>query len=462
MSELPKGWAKSQLGQVITLNEKVKGIDDETECGFVPMALMPTAYRGVVTFETKTWEKCKKGFTQFQNNDVLLAKITPCFENGKGGIATGLPNGIGAGSTEYFVLRSLGGLIKPEYLHAFVKSKEFMDDCEVHMGGSVGHKRVPKDYLLKYEIPLAPLNEQIRIANKLDSILAKVDKAQARLDKIPAILKRFRQSVLSAATSGELTKEWRSGRFTWVTKKIDDLADVKGGKRLPKGEELVEDDTGCPYIRAGQLKNGTVISGINARSKQLYLSPEAQAMISRYIVETGDVYITIVGASIGDAGIVPESSDGANLTENAAKITNFKVPLLSEYLAYWLRSEKLQQLIKLEIKSGAQGKLALKRIKDLPVPYTDIVEQQEIVERVHSLFCKAGKIEKQYLDAKARLDRLTQSILAKAFRGELVPQDPNDEPAEQLLERILKEREQVAPKKTTRKRNTKAKTAEKG
>jgi type I restriction enzyme S subunit len=302
----------------------------------------------------------------------------------------------------------------------------------------------------KIPVKLAPLNEQIRIADKLDSILAKVDQAQARFDKIPHILKRFRQSVLVAATSGELTREWRGkdesfeteipGFFIpieWQYSNIESIGAVKGGKRLPKGDELTEVDTGLPYIRAGQLKNGTVIQGDNARNKQMFLQPETQAQIKRYTVNEGDAYLTIVGASIGDAGIIPKALHLANLTENAAKITDLSSLINASFLSIWLRSEKLQQLIQLEIKSGAQGKLALKRINTLPVPLPPLDEQNEIVRRVEELFSYAGKVERGYQEVKSRVDRLTQSILAKAFRGELVEQNPNDEPAEKLLARIV-------------------------
>ena len=221
---------------------------------------------------------------------------------------------------------------------------------------------------------------------------------------------------------------------------MGDLAEVKGGKRLPKGEELTPEDTGYPYIRAGQLKEGTV-----SKEGQLFVPRRVHPQISRYIVNSGDVYITIVGACIGDAGVVPVRCDGFNLTENAAKICDFKASLSSDYLAAWLRSQYLQQLIRHEIKSGAQGKLALKRIKELPVPYPPFEEQTEIIRRVEQLFAFADQLEAKVASAKSRIDHLTQSILAKAFRGELVPQDPNDEPASVLLDRIKAQRA-AAPK----------------
>ncbi|HGS4879153.1 TPA: restriction endonuclease subunit S [Vibrio parahaemolyticus] len=494
MSELPKGWVNTQIGQVITLNEKLKGIDDEIECGFVPMALMPTAYRGFVNFETKTWGSCKKGFTQFKDDDVLLAKITPCFENGKGGIVTGLPNGIGAGSTEYFVLRCIDELIQPQYLHAFVKSKKFMDDCEVHMGGSVGHKRVPKDYLLKYEIPLAPLNEQIRITNKLDSILAKVDKAQARLDKIPAILKRFRQSVLAAATSGELTKEWRaenpsatsepilnelsSFKFDARTKKLVDkeirpdeistdlpsgwkwvrlcgITDVVSG--VAKGSKTKEETVSLPYLRVANVQRGYL-----DLSEVKYIDV-AQSKGENLKLEKGDVLFN-EGGDIDKLGRgwVWEGQIEDCIHQNhvfRARILSNKIQ--PKYLSFYGNESARDYFLREGTQTVNLANLNKTTLSLLPVPLPPEEEQVEIVRQVDRLLNKANKVEKQYLDAKARLDRLTQSILAKAFRGELVQQDPSDEPAEKLLERILAEKEQRELKKTTRKRTKNAKTAEK-
>jgi type I restriction enzyme S subunit len=189
----------------------------------------------------------------------------------------------------------------------------------------------------------------------------------------------------------------------------------------------------------------------------MYLKAHVQEQIKRYIVNEGDAYITIVGASIGDAGVVPANYDGANLTENAAKICEFSRPMNSDFIGFWLRSQLIQQLIRLEIKSGAQGKLALKRIKTLPIPNISIQEQTEIVRLVEQHFALADTLEKNLKNAKQRVDNLTQSILAKAFRGELVPQDPNDEPAEQLLARIKTARAEAELLEKAAKKAAKAK-----
>ncbi len=330
-------------------------------------------------------------------------------------------------------------------------------------------KHLSSKTLEQTPFPLPSLAEQKQIAAKLDELLAQVDTVKTRLDAIPAILKRFRQSVLAAAVSGRLTEEWRGNNeyiktefgwaipIGWELVQIEDVAEVKGGKRLPKGEQLVSDDTGYPYIRAGQLKEGSVNP-----SGQLYLTKAVQEKISRYIVNAGDVYITIVGACIGDAGIIPSEFDGANLTENAAKICLFKRSLLNAYLVTWLRSQYLQDIVQLEIKSGAQGKLALKRIKVMPVPMTSMEEQTEIVHRVEQLFAFADQIEQRVRDAQTRVNQLTQSILAKAFRGELTAewreQNPDlisgENSAQALLEQIRAEQAERKLRQRGRRKST--------
>ncbi|EAB3761526.1 restriction endonuclease subunit S, partial [Salmonella enterica] len=119
--KLPEGWATSTINEMCNLNPKLK-LDDDLDVGFMPMAGVPTTYLGKCNFETKKWSEVKKGFTQFQNDDVIFAKITPCFENGKAVVIKEFPNGYGAGSTEYYVLRSINGLINPHWLFALVKT----------------------------------------------------------------------------------------------------------------------------------------------------------------------------------------------------------------------------------------------------------------------------------------------------------------------------------------------------
>ena len=435
MSQLPKGWVSSKLQDSIFLNEKLVGVPDDTECGFVPMALVPTKYGEGIQFESRIWAECKKGYTQFQNNDVLLAKITPCFENGKGALVSGLPNGIGAGSTEYFVLRSVGGLVEPKYLHAFVKTKEFLINCETNMSGSVGHRRVPKDYLLSYTVPLAPLPEQKRIVEKLDEVLAQVDTIKARLDGIPNLLKRFRQSVLASAVSGKLTEEWRTGRSLkqWVTLNLNEVT-----------SHVVD----CPHSTPKWSDEGRYCVRTTAfnpfyldLSGQDYVNDEVfEQRTSRLTPEAGDILYSREG-TVGIACQIPEGVELCLGQRMVVIRANEKVN--AKYLTIVLNSDHILRIVR-ELTIGSTApRVNMKVIRDYPIPVPDCIEQKEIVRLVDQYFAFANTIEAQVKKAQARVDSLTQSILAKAFRGELVPQNDDDESAEVLLERIAKARKEA-------------------
>lgn len=315
----------------------------------------------------------------------------------------------------------------------------------VDQAKGVAQKNINLSILKALEIPLPPYGEQKRIVAKLDTMFGHLDQLKARLENIPVLLKQFRQAVLTQAVTGKLTEEWRGknkleevnitkirkeGKLLlndraneydlsmlpekWNWRIISEVADVKGGKRLPKGEQLVPENTGLPYIKAGDLKNGTVL--VNQLE---YLLPEIQERIKRYTVDKGDVYMTNVGACIGDAGIIPDEMDKANLTENALKMCNL-VGVYNLYLAYWLRSPIAQGFIQRTILSGAQGKLALGRLESFPIPLAPLKEQKEIVRRVESLYALADRVEVSYIALQEKIDHLPQAILAKAFRGELV------------------------------------------
>jgi type I restriction enzyme S subunit len=473
---LPEGWVLTTLRDACEINPSKASKDSlpaDAPVTFVPMPAVDAEEGAITKPQTRTFSEVRKGFTSFRENDVIMAKITPCMENGKAAIARNLINGLGFGSTEFHVFRSTGAAL-PEFVYHFIRQESYRRAAEAEMTGSVGQKRVPQTFFETTELPLPPLPEQVRIVKCLTELLNTVKASHEKLSRVAAILKRFRQGVLAAACSGRLTEDFprnldthamdsKSGlpdeelpriADSWRWVRIGDVGKVKGGKRLPKGQPLVSDNTGYPYIRAGNLKDGTVTGEI------LFLTPAIQKKIARYTVKSGDAYITIVGACIGDAGTIPDEFDGANLTENAAKITEL-TRVRSSYLAIVLRSPFLQDRILDRIHSASQGKLALHRIAALPIPLPVLEEQEEIICRVNKLFRLADTIEHRVARTGTLADKLTQSILAKAFRGELVPTEAElarregreYEPASVLLERIRRARADTtdSPSKLKRK-----------
>lgn len=169
--EIPENWVWSRLGEICEVNPRNK-VDDELDAGFIPMPMVSQLFGVKPTFEIRKWGSIKSGFTHFANNDVVVAKITPCFENSKAGIVSDLPNGIGAGTTELNVLRG-SQFVLPEYIYAFVKRSDFLKNGECIMRGVAGQQRVPTEYFYNTLIPLPPLSEQKRIVAEIEKQFAK-------------------------------------------------------------------------------------------------------------------------------------------------------------------------------------------------------------------------------------------------------------------------------------------------
>ena len=168
--ELPCGWSWARLLTPVALDPK-NIVDDEVEASFLPMAAIEEGFRSVYHPETRRWADIKQGFTQFADNDVVFAKISPCFENGKYFIAKDLMNGIGAGTTELFVLRSPSADFNRSYLFHFLASDYFMGDAKKTFMGSVGQQRIKRDYLERMLLPVPPAPEQARIVDVIEEVL---------------------------------------------------------------------------------------------------------------------------------------------------------------------------------------------------------------------------------------------------------------------------------------------------
>jgi type I restriction enzyme S subunit len=250
-------------------------------------------------------------------------------------------------------------------------------------------------------VPVPPLSEQRRIAEILDKADALRAKRRAALAQLDALT----QSIFVDMFGDPATnlKEWPI-----VT--IADICEVRGGKRLPKGEEYSSVPTPFRYIRVLDLKGGNV-----DESALVYLKPEVQAEIARYTVNAGDVIISIAG-SIGLVAAVPQSLDGVNLTENAAKLVPRQPRLYeAEYLATFLGSNHAQSQIHSYVGKVTIGKLALFRIERIAVPLPPIELQREFVRRLAALGSRAAGQRASAL----RLDDLFASLQYYAFRGEL-------------------------------------------
>ena len=326
--------------------------------------------------------------------------------------------------------------------------------------------------------PLAPLNEQKRIADKLDAVLVGVDACRERLDRVPAILKRFRQSVLAAATSGKLTEEWRDANPSKVgaaqlVEKVHGAHESAGGHKAGNAAPPTEDvhdlsadmfphcwalltlrdlvlpdrpitygilkpgpelESGVSYVRVADFPNERLnLSTIRRTSREI------DQEFKRSRLRNGDLLLSIRG-TVGRLIVIPVELDGANITQDSARLS-IQPSVNRDFVLWYLRSDLAQARMKDAIKGVAVRGINIGDVRALQVPLPSREEQNEIVRRVEVLFAYADRLEARYTAARAQVERLTPALLAKAFRGELVPQDPNDEPAAMLLERIRNEKE---------------------
>lgn len=200
-------WNFTSIGTVCDINPKtvLPDFSDDSIVSFLPMPTVE-AETGAFSPETVEYKKVKKGYTKFQNNDVLFAKITPCMENGKSCVVHDLIQGVGFGSTEFHVLRCHAGML-PEYVFYFVVQKAFRSKAISFMTGAVGQKRVPADYLRDCEIPVPTLAEQEKIVAEIESRFERADALETAVDRALNDAEKLKQAVLKKAFSGELVPQ---------------------------------------------------------------------------------------------------------------------------------------------------------------------------------------------------------------------------------------------------------------
>lgn len=309
--------------------------------------------------------------------------------------------------------------------------------------------QITRQSLSKVMVKLAPLAEQTRIVVKLDELLAQIDTLKARIDGVPALLKRFRQSVLTAAVSGQLTEEWRDGaEASWGYQRAAEVCEKVQSGGTPK-EGFSE--SGVPFLKVYNIVN----QQIDFEYRPQYISKNVHHhSSSKSITLPGDVVMNIVGPPLGKVATIPSNHPEWNINQ---AITLFRPSknIVSGWISIiLLGGENLRNIINETKGSAGQINISLSQCRNFVFPVPDVDEQGEIVRRVNKLFTFADQLESRVKAAQARIDRLNQSILAKAFRGELVPQDPNDEPAGVLLERIKAQRATAPVAKRSRRTAT--------
>lgn len=440
MSELPIGWVEAMLDNLVELNPRHPDHSDlSTTVSFVPMPAVNAESGQIQSPGTRPLSDVWKGFTHFANGDVIFAKITPCMENGKIAVARNLANGLACGSTEFHVLRSNGAVL-PDYIWSYLRQSSFREDAEASMTGAVGQRRVPTSYLRESVLPLPPLAEQRRIVAKLDALTARTARARTDLDRIPALAARYKQVLLSMAFQGELTREWRTKHNLAVSNRLMPLKTFC--RSLTDGDHQAPPKaaSGIPFITISAINDGQL--RLEKASRYVPRSYVDSLKNSR-VPKRGDVLYSVTG-SYGITALVKGDQEFV-FQRHIAILKPDPSRTTGEFLTLILAAPEVVEQASAVATGTAQLTVPLSGLREFQIPDMELDEQQEVIHLVGRAFAKIDRLTAEATYARRLLDRLDQSILAKAFRGEMVPQDPTDEPASELLARIKADR-QTAPK----------------
>ncbi|OEE79293.1 restriction endonuclease subunit S [Vibrio ordalii] len=453
MSELPKGWVETKWKDIAGVDGFRRGPfggNLKKSCfvqeGFAVYEQYAPINDDCSSFRYFITEDKFEELSGFHVNvgDFLIS----C--SGTMGRITRVPEGAPQGVINQALLRIRlqPEFIDPNYFLKLFKSPVMQGHVlNKSVGGAIQNLAAVKE-LKEIPLPLAPLAEQKRIVAKLDEVLAQVDTIKARLDRIPAILKRFRQSVLAAAVSGKLTEEWRGNAeysnsknqlvpSTWEIRAAKDICVKVQSGSTPRNDPFNQNGT-IPFLKVYNIVN----QKIDFDYKPQFITSETHIeSLKRSVAYPGDILMNIVGPPLGKVAILTDQYPEWNLNQAITLFRANEEILLNKYLYFVLCEGELVRVVMPETKgSVGQVNISLSQCRDSLIPLPPLEEQKEIVRLVDQYFAFADTIEAQVKKAQARVDNLTQSILAKAFRGELVAQNPNDEPAEKLLERIAQAR----------------------
>ena len=430
--DVPNNWEWVRIKTACVINPR-NSIDDNTEVSFVPMANIKEGYANKFISDIRVWKKVKKGYTHFANNDIGIAKITPCFENKKSVVFSSLINGYGAGTTELYILRTISSLVIPEYLLNFVKRDNFIAGGVLTFSGDVGQQRVTKDYVANYLFTLPPLNEQQRILNAVhtatsliesiekanDNLIRDIDKTKAKIldlairgklvpqdpndEPASVLLERIRAEKEELIKQGKIKRDKKESVIfkgddnsyyekignditciddeipfdipdTWSWTRISTIADITMGSS-PKSQDICNDNQ---YIEFHQGKiyfsKKTLIKSNQYTRKTTKLAPK-QSVLLCVRAPVGELNITDRDICIG-RGLASIKSLG-NINE--------------EFIFYWLHPYKTYLIN--QSTGSTFSAIRSDTVRNILIPLPPLMEQKEILNKIQKVFTLLEDLE---------------------------------------------------------------------
>lgn len=442
-----KGWLETKLGIVCTKPQYGWTSSSSTE-GKIKLLRTTDISHPPVRWDTVPFcEKIPEDLDKYliQINDILVSRA------GSIGLSYRINEKDKIENTVFasYLIR-FKPLINPEFVEYYLLSNNYLGYISGFKSG-IAVPNVNATKLCDMPFPLPPLAEQKRIATKLDAVLPRIEKLKERLNKSKELIKKFRQSVLNAAVTGKLTEEWNENEWEYVN--LMDHSIKIGSGATPRGGRENYKDSGIPLIRSLNVH----FEGFN-EDGLAFIDEKQASKLDNVIVKENDVLLNITGASIGRVTIAPKNMDGARVNQHVCIIRPIE-SILSKFLSIYLSSSVMQDFIVKENYGVTRQALTKTMIENFRIPLPSLDEQHEIVKRVDELFTITDKIKKRLENLSQQIDDLGKSVLAKAFRGELVPTEADlaekeghcYETAEELLERIKTEKKKLEAERKKRK-----------
>ena len=432
--DVPENWCWVRLGDVLQINPRSK-VEDEMPVSFIPMTLLEDGYSNKFSFEERLWKDVKSGFTHFANNDVVVAKITPCFQNRKSAVMTNLINGFGAGTTELHVLRPINNLVYSKYILCLVKTEYFIGDGVLSMTGTAGQQRVGKGYIQNLLCPLPPRSEQLRIVNRVEELLPEVQKLCADEEKLNDLQKSFpkkmKNSLLQSAIQGKLTDQLESDgdAHDLVAEIQEEKTRLIKEKKIKKEKDLPEITVDeipfdipnnwcwvrlgevCQYIQRGRSPKYSPIEkypvvaqkcnqwdGFHIEKAQ-FIQPESVTSYSEErLLRDEDLMWNSTGlGTLGRMAVYEDSKNPYGFAVADSHVTvvrTFKERVLPDYVFSYIIGPYIQSIVE-NISSGStkQKELSTDTVTKLPIPLPPLAEQHRIIERLDQLLPLCDALE---------------------------------------------------------------------
>lgn len=425
MSDLPQGWAETTLGEIVTLR------GDKVDPGSVPekpfIGLEDIEPHTSVILRVGQASEVRSSVACFEDGDVLYSRLRPYLNK------VTCPNFSGVASAEILALKP-SDAAEAEFVRRKLMTRAFLDFTAMLDKGD--RPRVSYDEIASFPLPLPPLAEQRRIVAKIDSLTSKSRRARDHLDHIPRLVEKYKQAILAAAFRGDAD----------LTRVGDVITDIRYGTT----KKCNYDGGAVPVLRIPNVQAGRIDLG-DMKSADF----DAKEL-AKLELRTGDILVIRSNGSldlVGRSAVVDDRAAGMLFAGYLIRLRLDHTRCLPEYLHWFLQSSVARNTITNAAKStSGVNNVNAQELQALELPLPCISAQKERIASIKSAFTWIDRLTTDAISARKLIDHLDQSLLAKAFTGKLVPQDPTDEPASVLLNRIRAERAAAPKAKRSRKK----------